>query len=226
MATSDFQIFAGGLGANTLTSAEYAALTTLLANGFQAGTASSEQFNTLFRQCSAIAAMIAKFTADGSGNNSVDDGTISTLETNFGLAVTGRLINIQSFAGAAGTYTYTPTPGTKSIVVSCQGGGGGGGGSAATTTGQASVAAGGAGGGFSQARLTTGFTPTVTVTIGAGGAGGAASTVGGAGGTTSFGSILSSTGGGGPAGGASPYPGTSTANSAPGSGKAAEILSR
>jgi hypothetical protein len=224
MANSDFRIFAGSGSANTLTAAEYAALTTLLANGFQGGTASSQQFNTLFRQCSAVASMIAGFAAQGSGNDSVDDGTIANLLANFGLAVQGRLINIQSFT-TAGSFTYTPTPGTKSIVVKVQGGGGGGGGSSAASTGQGSAGAGGAGGGYAESRLTTEFTPTVAITIGAGGTAGAANSVGGTGGTTSFGSLLTATGGsGGPSGGGSAaLPAVANGNSTSGVGTGGNI---
>lgn len=108
--------------------------------------------------------------------------------------VTGGLIGIQVFS-APGTHTYTPTPGTKSVVVELVGGGGGGAGEPACDGSHCVTAGGGGGGGLARSRLTTGFLG-VTVTVGAGGAGGAAgANNGNNGGTSSFGSLLSATGG-------------------------------
>ena len=110
----------------------------------------------------------------------------------------GRLINVQTFTSSG---VYTPTPGTKSIIVKAIGGGGAGGGAIATSTG-VSAGSGGSSGSYAEARYTTGF-DSVPVTIGLGGT----SVVGGKGGdggTTSFGALLSCPGGGGgPVGSAS-----------------------
>lgn len=81
MAT-DFKVFAGGVGANALTPAAYAALTTLLSQGFQTGTASSQQVNTVWRQCSTVAAAIGLAISDG-GFNAVDDGNAANLKAAF-----------------------------------------------------------------------------------------------------------------------------------------------
>jgi hypothetical protein len=106
--------------------------------------------------------------------------------------MTGRLINIQTFSSSG---TYTPTAGTKSVVVEVQGGGGGGGACYATGAGQYSIGSPGAGGGYAKSRLTAGFAG-VTVTVGAGGTGGTAGTDNAtSGGTSSFGALLSATGG-------------------------------
>lgn len=109
----------------------------------------------------------------------------------------GRLLNVQTFLASG---TYTPTPGTTRIILDGQGAAGAGGGSVATAAGQVSVGAGGGSGGRSRGFYTTGFYPTVTVTIGAGGvaAGGVA---GGAGGNSTFGTLMTCNGGAG--GGAS-----------------------
>lgn len=116
----------------------------------------------------------------------------------------GRLLNIQKFTTSG---TYTPTPGTNSVIAEVIGGGGAGGGAVAAAAGQG--AAGGGGGSGSRGistRITSGFSGTA-VTVGAGGAG----TVGGAGGnggTSSFGSFISAPGGSGAIAGASiPGPG-------------------
>lgn len=99
---------------------------------------------------------------------------------------TGKLLNIQTFTANG---TYTPTPGTTSIVVELLGSGGGGGNSAPTGAAQISVGGGGAGGGYARSRYTTGFTPTVAVTIGT-------SSAGSAGTATSFGALITCAGGG------------------------------
>lgn len=123
--------------------------------------------------------------------------------TNFNIlnADAGRLINVQTFTASG---TYTPTPGTKSIVVEVQGGGGGTGGIAATAAAQWAAGRGGGGGGYAMKRITTlsDFSGGVAVTIGAGGAAGtSAPTIGGVGGTTSFGALVTATGGGAGLGG-------------------------
>jgi len=72
-----------------------------------------------------------------------------------------------------GAGTYTPTPGTSSIIVECQGGGGGGGGSAATGASQAAFGGAGGGGGYCRKRYTSGFSG-AAYSVGAKGTGGAA----------------------------------------------------
>lgn len=103
----------------------------------------------------------------------------------------GRLLNVKTFQ--AGTYTYTPTAGTASIVVEVQAGGGAGGGAQATSSGQIAAGQGGSGGGYSSSRLTSGFSG-VSITVGAGGSSNIGAD-GGNGGSSSFGAILSATGG-------------------------------
>lgn len=106
----------------------------------------------------------------------------------------GRLIGVRTFA-TPGTSTYTPTPGTKSVIVEVQGAGGGGGGCPATAAGGASQGGQGSGGGYSYRRITAGFAG-VTITVGAGGTG-VLGVAGNTGGSSSFGALLSATGGGG-----------------------------
>ncbi|WP_286962834.1 hypothetical protein [Cupriavidus sp. UBA2534] len=104
---------------------------------------------------------------------------------------TGRLLNIQYFTSSG---TYTPSPGTTSIIVEAVGGGGAGGGA---TSAASNVSAGGSGsaGGWGYKRITSGFSG-ASVTIGAKGTG-VAGAAGGNGTTTSFGAFLSVLGGGG-----------------------------
>lgn len=105
----------------------------------------------------------------------------------------GRLINTQVFTS---TGTYTPSVGTKSVVVEVQGAGGGGGGSIAASSGQSSIGGGGGAGAYAKGRITSAFSG-VTVTIGTAGAAGGAGTAGGNGGTSSFGALISCPGGNG-----------------------------
>ena len=76
--TNDFKAFASGGGANALTPAAYATLTSLLANGFQAGTASSAQINTVLRQVTSMAAALGKIVSDAE-LNAIDDGNVAVL---------------------------------------------------------------------------------------------------------------------------------------------------
>lgn len=108
----------------------------------------------------------------------------------------GNLIAVRVFTA---TGTYTPTAGTKFIVVEVQGGGGGGGGSSATGAGQLSGGVGGNSGSYAKSRITTAFSG-VTITVGAAGAAGAVGAAGGLGGQSSFGALVTAPGG---AGGAS-----------------------
>jgi hypothetical protein len=118
-----------------------------------------------------------------------------------GEPLSGRLIGVRVFS-TPGTSTYTPTPGTRSVVVEVLAGGAGGGGCATTGAGQVSAGASGGGGGYARKRITSGFSG-VTVTVGAKGSGGAAgNNAGTAGGSSSFGALVSATGGSAGSGGA------------------------
>lgn len=105
----------------------------------------------------------------------------------------GRLLNVQVFSVSG---YYTPTPGTKFIIVETQGGGGAGGGASATGAGQFSVGAGGTAGTYAVSKFDTGFSDGVTVTVGTNGTPVAGAT-GGNGGASSFGGLVSCPGGGG-----------------------------
>lgn len=106
--------------------------------------------------------------------------------------MTGRLINVQVFP-TAGTFTYTPTSGTRSIVVEVQGAGGAGGGSQATGASTVSTCPGGNAGAYGKSRIVTGFA-SVSVMVGAPGSG-VLGASGGSGGASSFGALVSAPGG-------------------------------
>jgi hypothetical protein len=81
--SNQFKPFAIGGAANTLTPTAWAALTSLLANGFQTGTASSQQINTALRQTTFAVAAIAQAIADTLGVAVNDDGTIANFQAQF-----------------------------------------------------------------------------------------------------------------------------------------------
>lgn len=215
MATNDFKAFATSGGANVLTQAQYIALTTLIANGFQAGTAQSSQLNKVWRQASIMSAVLAQFVSDQTGLDVLDDGTTSNILANLKTATHGRLLRTLAYGNPSGTQqlvsingsiatptgagTYVPSIGTAMIDVECHGGGGGAGGVGNPTAGTISLGAPGSSGSYGRS-----FFPVATigasqvVTVGIGGTGGTNAN-GVAGGTTSLGSLLVAPGG--PAGG-------------------------
>jgi hypothetical protein len=106
MADNDFLPFAVGPSANVLTQAEYEALTAILQNGFQSGIAQSVQLNKVWRQSSIMAAVLAQFISDRTGQNATDDGTITTLLAN--LKASAAALNGDS------TKVFSVAPATQS----------------------------------------------------------------------------------------------------------------
>ncbi|WP_343726698.1 hypothetical protein [Burkholderia seminalis] len=96
MATNDFLVFGGGSSPNVIDQATYAALAARL-SGFQSGTALSAQLNKVWRQSSIMAAVLAQFTANFSGQNAVDDGTTATLLANLQVAINAAGITAPQF---------------------------------------------------------------------------------------------------------------------------------
>lgn len=85
MATSDFLTFAGAVGSNVISQSAYATLTAQQ-TGFQSGVANSAQLNKVWRQSSIMSAVLAQFIVDRTGQNVVDDGTITNILANLKLA--------------------------------------------------------------------------------------------------------------------------------------------
>lgn len=92
---NDFLTFAAGSGANVLTQSAYAAATET-ATGYVSGVAPSNAFNKTWRQSSIMAAVMAQFIADETGEDVIDDGTTATIEANFIAAIlaVAQMINI------------------------------------------------------------------------------------------------------------------------------------
>src|SRR5690348_17081100 len=99
----------------------------------------------------------------------------------------GRLLNVQVFTASG---TYTPTPGTNSVVVEVLGAGGG---AAATAAGQGSIGGGGWSGAYAKGRITSGFSG-ASITVGASGSA-VSGAAGNTGGTSSFCALISAPGG-------------------------------
>lgn len=130
------------------------------------------------------------------------DGTVQTALENLRLSdsagFVGRLIGPPKIFTSSGT--YTPTPGTKKILIEVQGAGGGGGGAGSTSATSYSAGGNGTGGGYAMSLLDVDADKitSVPVTVGAGGAGGNGSPIGGnAGGASKFGSFITAGGGNG-----------------------------
>ncbi|KWE70569.1 hypothetical protein WL77_12265 [Burkholderia ubonensis] len=96
MATNDFLPFGGGGAANVIDQATYAALAARQ-TGFQSGTAQSPQLNKVWRQSSIMAAVLAQFIVDQTGQSAVDDGTTATLEANLKAAINAAGITAPQF---------------------------------------------------------------------------------------------------------------------------------
>lgn len=126
----------------------------------------------------------ALLTAAGvTPNNTVDTATSSQYFNALTTAMSGRLIAVKSFTSSG---TYTPTAGTKKIIVEAFGGGAGG--RSYTSSVSYQVGGGGGAGGYFKG-LITNVPSSVAVTVGAGGA------ADGIGGNTLFGSLITAAGG-------------------------------
>ncbi|HYD35952.1 MAG TPA: hypothetical protein VD999_07880 [Vitreimonas sp.] len=139
-------------------------------------------------------------------DNSITRAMLSTGET-FGL-----LLNIQIFTASG---NYTPTAGTRRVIITALGGGGGGGHS---STSNDTVGGGGAAGGYIKALLNLDAVVSSTITVGSAGAAGTAGASGGSGGNTSWSdgtNTLAANGGSGgnAGGGVTPASGGSTSAS-------------
>lgn len=93
--TNDFLPLATGGSANVIDQATFAALSSLLANGFQSGVANSAQINKVFRQSSFVASAVAKIIADNNVN-ALDDGDVAGFKTKLIAAIQAQLTIQQS----------------------------------------------------------------------------------------------------------------------------------
>lgn len=159
-----------------------------VANGISPTIINAEMLNTFQRE------LVNVVEGAGMELDPADDNQVAkAIEKKVG---GGRLLNIKTFTSSG---TYTPTPGTRYVIVEAVGGGGGGGGCSSPDSGSVSSAAGGNSGSHGKGRYAV--SSNIAVTIGSGGDGGNASssstgaTVGVAGGETRFGNLLICPGG-------------------------------
>ncbi|WP_261522975.1 hypothetical protein [Burkholderia multivorans] len=108
MANNNFKPFAAAAGANVMAQADYEALAALL-TGFQSGTAQSAQLNKVWRQSSIMAAVLAQFIVDLTGQDAIDDGTTATLLANLKAAVSAQSIGVVGSARNARMIVSTPS---------------------------------------------------------------------------------------------------------------------
>lgn len=107
---NDFIAFAVGEDANVLSQSAYAANTSLTQNGFSAGIAPSAQLNKVWRQSSIMAAVIAQFIVQRTGQAAIDDGTTATLLAN--LLASAAALN----GDATQTFNVSPAVSTNEAV--------------------------------------------------------------------------------------------------------------
>lgn len=188
-------------------------------NGFisKMGTAFGKDFQALDATLSALAGLatgankLPYFTGNDTaaqtdltsvGRDIIGKNTIADILTYLRLSdsagFVGRLIGPPKIFTSSGT--YTPTPGTKKILIEVQGAGSGGGGAGSTSATSYSAGGNGTGGGYAMSLLDVAADKitSVPVTVGAGGLGGNGSPTGGnAGGASKFGSFITAGGGNG-----------------------------
>lgn len=92
MAKNDFLPFATADGANVLSADEYQRLTSR-SNGFSAGVARSQELNTVWRQASVIAHVVAQFIADTNNSDVADNGDLDALKTGLISALSKNVSN-------------------------------------------------------------------------------------------------------------------------------------
>ncbi|HID9279641.1 gp53-like domain-containing protein [Serratia sp. IR-2025] len=90
MPKNEFLPFGTAANANVLPNADYQALPAR-SSGFNSGVAKSEQLNTVWRQASVIASVVAQFIVDNTGKDVLDDGDLAGLQVNLGDAIKGAV---------------------------------------------------------------------------------------------------------------------------------------
>jgi hypothetical protein len=187
---SSFSAGSTGLTPNSTTSGAVTLAGTLaVLNGGTGVTSSTGTGSVVLSASPTLTGTPAAPTADV-GTNSTQIATTAFVST-AAAAVSGTLIGVRKIdINSTSTTSYTPTTGTKAIVLEMVGGGGGGGGASCTKLDK-NIAAGGGGGGGGYLRAYIQFTTlasSYTITIGAAGIGGSSSNsyVSTSGGSTTF----------------------------------------
>ncbi|WP_227789498.1 MULTISPECIES: glycine-rich domain-containing protein [unclassified Burkholderia] len=169
MATNNFKPFAAAAGANVMTQADYEALAALL-TGFVSGTAQSQQLNKVWRQSSIMAAVLAQFIVDRTGQNAIDDGTTATLLANLKLSAPAFTdVAARSMVMFTSSGTFTVPVNITRLKVTLVGGGASGGGCFSASTYTNAAGGGGGAGGIAIGWFAVTPGQNIPYTIGAGG---------------------------------------------------------
>lgn len=112
---NDFKPFATGEGANVLEQAEYEN-SGFLKEGFKKGMARSSEINKAIRQGSSIAAAVARFTEQKTGEDILDNGDIATLSRQIETAIGSvSSLKIAEAQGEADRFTASFIPEIKKL---------------------------------------------------------------------------------------------------------------
>lgn len=109
MAKNEFLPFGTAANANVLPNADYQALPARSA-GFNAGVAKSEELNTVWRQASVIASVVAQFIVNKSGMDALDNGDTGGLLDNLELAFSQQAKDALSFTQSLSDNGYQELP--------------------------------------------------------------------------------------------------------------------
>lgn len=114
---NDFKALATGGSANVLTQSQFAALTSLIANGFQAGVADSKTINKVLRQSSFVAEAIAKIISDNNVD-ALDDGDVATFKAKLIAAILASIPASSASAGVVKSLQASATGSNSLVIVS------------------------------------------------------------------------------------------------------------
>lgn len=93
MGKNEFLPFGVASGANVLTPTAYGQLAARN-TGFTTGVAKSQELNTVWRQSSVIASVVAQFIANRSGDDVLDDGNLAVLQDSLEKALKEKILEV------------------------------------------------------------------------------------------------------------------------------------
>lgn len=113
---NDFKPFATGDGANVIGQSEYEQ-SGFLREGFKKGMARSSEINKAIRQGTSIAAAVAKFTAEKTGEDILDNGDIDTLSQHIETAISSvsSQLMVAEAEGTSDALTGSFSPAIKEL---------------------------------------------------------------------------------------------------------------
>ncbi|WP_269934861.1 gp53-like domain-containing protein [Serratia liquefaciens] len=114
MAKNEFLPFGVAANANVIPNIDYQVLPAR-ASGFVGGVAKSEELNTVWRQCSVMASVLAQFIADNTGNDALDNGDLVTLQNNLGKALKAYAENNFNFGNLLSARGYQKLPSNNTL---------------------------------------------------------------------------------------------------------------